>query len=102
MNVIIAMASEMKSTTMTNNSLEFIASAKEFSNEHNGIYLRDANSEGRIFFVCGDQKSGYVSKAAEGKSLKDLSVYKTTFEDGNSLLVLGVNQTDLSKLKKLE
>lgn len=84
------------------NTLKFVEGAKAFADSHNGIYLREPNEAGRVFFVCGDQTSGYVSKAADGKALKDLSVYETKFEDGNTLLVLGANQTDLSKLKKLE
>ena len=97
------MASEMKSTTMANNSLEFVASAKNFSRDHDGIYLKNPNEAGHIFFTCGDSTSGYVSKSAENAdSLSGLAVYKTTFEDGNTLLILGKEQVDLSKLRKLE
>lgn len=103
MNVIIAMASEMKSTTMANNSLSRVMSAKEFSTAHEGIYLKEPNAEGHVFFACGDGTSGYVSSAAKGaEKLSGLAIYETEFEDGNKLLVLGKEQVDLSKLKKLE
>lgn len=78
-------------------------SAKEFSNNHEGIYLKEPNAKGHVFFACGDGTSGYVSSSAKGaEKLSGLAIYETEFEDGNKLLVLGKEQVDLSKLKKLE